>query len=278
MKRSDAADSTVLSTIILASALIVIVGAAYAAANNTVNYQLESAQFEQAQNVLVSLARVIKNAMLNPFSSGYVRSSFWKTIPQFEDTDENMTLTIADIGENWTYNIDINAIKIKGGPMIGVLTPRTILGNDNNDSLLFTDAGGSLAQVRIFQSNGAWVSLDYQRVRCVYIGNSTYYNGAEYESFNVFEVTMVNFTFGTFQPETQVLITVQNLGFGNGDDGPGPKQFSNNTSVSISLNGGEQQETYQLADLVSEQGGDPSKPVLVNVVIVNIECSMLKGG
>jgi len=274
LKRSDAADSTVLSTIILASALIVIVGAAYAAANNTVNYQLESAQFEQAQNVLVSLARVIKNAMLNPFSSGYVRSSFWKTIPQFEDTDENMTLTIADIGENWTYNIDINAIKIKGGPMIGVLTPRTILGNDNNDSLLFTDAGGSLGRVRVFQSDGAWTSLEYSRVRCVYIGSSDYYNGTGYESYNVFEITLINLTFGTFEPETQALITVQNRGLNVQE----PIEVSNNTSVSVSLNGGERQEIRDLAVLVSEKGGDPGKPVLVNVVIVNIECSLLKGG
>jgi len=277
LKRSNAADSTVLSTIILASALIVIVGAAYVAANNAVNYQLENAQFEQAQNVLVSLARVVKNVMLNPFSSGYVRSSFWKTIPHFEDTDENMTITIVDVAENRTYTnitLDINAIKIKGGPMIGVLTPKTILGNDDNDSLLFTEASGSLGRVRVFQSDGAWASLDYSRVRCVYTGTSDYYNGTDYESFNVFEITLVNLTFGTFEPETQVLITVQNRGLNVQE----PIEASNNTSVSVSLNGGEQQETRDLALLVSELGGDPNLPVLVNVVIVNVECSMLKGG
>jgi len=272
LKRENAADSTVLSTVILASALIVIVGAAYVAANNAINYQVENAEFEQAQNVLVSLAKVIKNVMLNPHSSGYVRSSFWKTIPQFEETSGNLTLTISDSGKNWTYNVGQNIIKIKGGYTIGVLTPRNLLGDG---SLLFTDPSGSLARVRVFQSNGAWVSLDYSRVRCVYIGSSDYYNSTidDYESLNIVEITLINLTFGTFEPESQVLITAENLGM-NAEQ---PIKASNNTFVQVRLSTGEYTDPIDLADLISRQGGNPGKPILINLVIVDTECSMLKG-
>ena len=274
LKRRNAADSTVLSTTILASALIVIVGAAYVAANNAINYQVESAEFDQAQNVLLSFAKVVKNVMLTPHSSGYVRSSFWKTIPQFEKASQNLTLTISDSGNNQTYNIGQNIIKIKGGYTIGVLTPRNLLGTD---SLNFTDPSGSLARVRVFQSDGAWVSLDYSRVRCVYIGSSDYYNSTidGYESLNVFEITLVNLTFGTFEPESQVLIIAENLGMNAEPESP--IKVSNNTIIQVRLSSGEQSPPIDLADLISIQGGNPGKPILINLIIVDIECSMLKG-
>ena len=269
LKGRNVAVSTLLSTTILASVLIIIVGAASFAANNAVNAHVENAQFDQAKNVLRSLAKVIKDAMLTSHSSGYVRSSFWKTIPQFENTQENLTLTIEDGAENWTYQVNQNAIKIKGGSLVGVLTPKTIWGND---SLLFTTPSGTLGRVRVFQSNGAWVSLDYSRTRCVYVGASDYYVGTGYESFNTVEVTVMNLTFGVFEPGTEASMIVENLGVSVEP----PIQVSKDAVFHVSLSGGESADPLPLAELVSNGNGDPEKPALVNVAFINIKVSMLR--
>jgi len=275
LKRTKMATSTVLSTVILASVLIVIVGAAYVAADNAIDLQIENAQFDQAKNVMLSLTNVIKSVLLNPHSSGYVRSSFWNTVPQFERTNGNLTLTIVDSINNETLDAYVtkNVVKIKGGQLVGVLTPTDLLGN-STDRLI--NASDSLGTVRVFQSDGAWVSLDYLRVRCVYIGSSNYYTGTGYESFNLFEITLVNVTFGVFEPGTQAFITVQNLGI---TPVPMPPDgWSNSTTVQVSLDGGESEGPYVLGDMVEEKGGDPAKPILINLAIVNIEVSMFRGG
>jgi len=265
--RRNLAVSTVLSTIILSSVLLVIVGIASFAANNAVNAQIENAQFDQAKNVLLSLTQVVKKVMFTPQSSGYVRSSFWNTIPQFVETGENLTVTIVDDDKNWAYHVPANIIKIKGGRYVGVLTPANLLGND---SLLLTDASSSLGRVKAFQSDGAWTSLDYLRVRCVYIGTSNYFNGISYERFNVVEITIVNFTFGVFEPGNQVFITVQNLGI----TALPSIQVSDNFTLHVSLTSGGVSANCTLTKL----GGETGKPVLINLIFVNIEISMLKGG
>jgi len=267
LKRKDVGVSTVISTIILSSVLLVIIGIASYAANNTVNAQIENAEFEQAGNVLLSTAQVVKRVMFTPRSSGYVRSSFSNTIPQFVKTGENLTISIVDGDKNWSYYFPVNIIRIKGGRQVGVLTPQDLLGEG---SLLLTESSGSLGRVRVFQSDGACVSLDYLRVRSIYAGVSDYFNGTGYEGFNVVEITLVNLTFGVFEPGTQALITIQNLGV----TAIPTIQASKNFIINVSLTSGETPANCTLSDL----GGDPQKQVLINLNFVNIEVSMLKGG
>lgn len=249
----------------ISSVILVIVGIASFAANNTVNAHIEEAQFEQAKNVMLAVDKIIKRVMFKPHSSGYIQSSFWKMVPQFTETGENLTLTI-DLGsQNWTYKIPINIVRIKGGSYIGITTPKNLLGNN---CTLLTNPEGSLGRISIYQSDGAWISLDYARVRCIYTGTSEYFNGSVYENFNVIEITMINMTFGIFEPGNQAFITIQNLGINSENR----LEVSGNFEIKVSSLDGE--ETKSLVEL----GGDPDIPTLINLVFVKVEVSILKGG
>jgi hypothetical protein len=271
MKKKDLAISTVLSTTILASTLLVIVGVSSYAAINAVNAQIENVQFEQAKNVLLSVSQIVKKVMYTPHSSGYVRSSFWMTVPYFIRTNENLTINLIDDGENITFDLPVNIIKIKGGPQVGILTPQNILGEE---VLLYTKISGSLGNVRVFQSEGAWTSLDYLRARCNYIGTTNYYDGNNWnnETVNVIEITVLNLDFGIFIPGKQAFITVENLGITSE-----LFQVSNNTTIDISITDKEFSESSKLSDLIEEAGGNPEKPIWIRLNFINIEVSMLEG-
>ena len=90
MKKAKAAISTSLSSIILAGVLLGIVGTASYAANNAINSQIEEAQFEQAENIMLSLDKIVKNIMFSPGSSGYIRANFQSMTPQFSSFEENI--------------------------------------------------------------------------------------------------------------------------------------------------------------------------------------------
>ena len=265
MKEKNRALSIPLSTIILASVLIIIVGVASFAANNAVNAQLEETQFEQAKNVMLAIDGIVKKVLFAHQSSGYVKSSFWKTTPQFIRTGENLTLIIDAGTANWTYQIPVNIIKVKGGPHVGVTVSKNIIGND---SLLLTDMSSSIGRVSIYQSDGAWVSLDYSRVRCVYTGIWEYFNGSDYESFNVVEITMINLTFGTVETGTQVFIMIRNLGVNS----KSITDVSGNFEVKVVSPEGEEVKSLE------ELGGDPSKRTIINLVFVNVEVSVMRSG
>ena len=264
MKRGNLAVSTALSTIILASVLLVIVGIASIVANNAINFQIEGAQFEQAKNIMLATDKIVKKMIFAPRSSGYVRSSFLSMTPQFTETGENLTLTIDADGENWTYQIPVNIVKIKGGAYVGVSSSQNLLGNA---SILLTDLAGSLGRIWVYQSDGAWISLDYSRTRCIYTGTSDLFNGSCYEPLNVIEVTLINLTFGVIEPDAQAFIIVQNLGTDSGS----PLEVSGNFKIKVSSPDGE--ETKSLEEL----GGDSSKPTLIHLAFIKIEISIVKG-
>lgn len=260
MARSNLAVSTVLSTVILTSVLLVVVITASFSANNVVNSQIENAQFDQAKNVMLALDNVVKKVMFKPHSSGYVRTSFWTTIPFLEETGENLTV-LAD--GNPEQEIPINIVKIQGGR--GVTSPNTedLVGGG---SLLLTAISDSLGRVHVFYSGAPWVSLDYCRVRCVYSGTVEFFNGTGYDTYNLIEVTILKVSFGASQVQDKASFIVQNTG-----TEAEQRQFSGNFSIGVQNQ--ELEETVYLTDL----GGDPSHPTLINFLVVRIEISILGG-
>jgi hypothetical protein len=63
--------------------------------------------------------------------------------------------------------------------------------------LILTDISDSLGRARVYQSSGAWTSLDYLRASCIDTGTVDYYNPtlSSYETYRVIEITMIKLTF-----------------------------------------------------------------------------------
>jgi len=267
LARGSLAISTVLSTVILTSVLLVVVITASFLANNVVNSQIENAQFDQAKNVVLALDGVVKKVMFKPHSSGYVRTSFWTTIPRLEETGENLTVLVD--GNPWR-EIPINTVKIQGGS--GVTRPVTQDLMGVNGSILLTSISDSLGLVHVYYSGASWVSLDYARVRCVYSGTVEFFNGTGLEPYNLVEITAVRVTFGPSQVQEKASFIVQNIGTGPEQlEIPGSPDNPNNFTIRVQNH--EMNETRCLTDL----GGDPSHPTLINFLVVGIEVSILGG-
>ena len=180
--KNDLGTSIVLSTIILTSVLCVIVFTASSVANDAINAQIENAQFDQAKNVMLALDKLIKRVIYKPESSGQVKTSFWTTKPYFIKTGENLNVTVWNNGQKeLEVAVPVNLVKIKGGPRTSVTLDKYLIGNED---LLLTNVSASIGRVRIYQSAGAWIALDYSRVRCINAGIMQYYNGTGYLGYS----------------------------------------------------------------------------------------------
>ncbi|MEM2342320.1 MAG: hypothetical protein QXX94_06065 [Candidatus Bathyarchaeia archaeon] len=255
--------SPVIAAIILASVLGIIVFVASNLANSVVDAQVEEAQFEQAKYVVLSLDKLIKRIMYEPESSGYIKTSFWKVTPYFEREVGNLTVEAPDL----EITIPINVIKIKGGPRVGVPAEQNLLGDE---SLIITGLTKPLGNIKVFQENGAWILLDYARIRCILTGrNVAYYNGTGYEPYNTVEIILIKIEFKDFRAGEQVSFIAKNAGIisiqRNIDGG--------NFTITVTRTDLNRTESISLADL----GGDPDCKTLLNVAIITIEVSILEG-
>jgi len=257
--------SPVIAALILASVLCIIVFAASNLANDIVSAQVEDAQFEQAKYVMVSLDKLIKRIIHEPKSSGYVKTSFWKVTPYFERNVGNLTLE----APNLEITIPINIVKIKGGPRVSISVEENLVGNE---SLIVRDAVGSLGNVKVYQlsGSGAYISLDYARLRCINTGrNISYYNGTGYEPYNTIEITLVKIEFRDFMVSEQASFIAKNIEITpiQRDVGKG------NFAIIVKRTDLNKTESITLVDL----GGDPNHRTLINAAIITIEVSILGG-
>lgn len=255
--------SPVIAAIILASVLGIIVFVASNLANDIVDAQVEDAQFEQAKYVMLSLDKLIKRIMYEPESSGYIRTSFWKVTPYFEREVGNLTVEAPEL----EITIPINVIKIKGGPRVGVPAKQNLLGDE---SPIITDLTKPLGNIKVYQEKGAWISLDYARIRCILTGkNIAYYNGTRYEPYNTVEITLIRIEFKDFRAGEQASFIARNVKI---------------ISMQRKMDRGDFTITVKRTDLnrvesicLSDLGGDPGCKTLLNAAIITIEVSILEG-
>jgi len=261
LKNGNLGISNVITTVILTSIMIIIILSASFLANNILNAQIERTQFDQSKNVLFTLDKIVKKVTFKPQSSGYVRSSFWTTVPFFVETGEVLQVWV---DQTLTNEIPINIVKIQGGRTVGVAVPENIIGSE---SILLTNVSDSLGRIQVYQSNQAWVALDYSRVRCIYSGTSELYNGTDYEIYNLVEINIIKITFGFFEVQDKASIVAQNISVEASQS-----EFFNNFTIRVKNS--DKEETICLSDL----GGDPNYPTLINFAIICVEASIRGGG
>ena len=235
---------------------------AYNVANDAVNQQVEEAQFEQAKNVMVALERLINRIIYKPQSSGYVQTSFWNISPYFVHTTDNLTITANGI--DLISPITVNMFKMKGGPRTSVPADDYLMGDEN---ILLQNISESLGRIEVIQSQGAWILLDYGRVRCVNAGVIEYYNGSDYEPYNLLELTIVKLGFGDVNVEEKSNIVAENKGLQSIQTEISQGDFT----LEVQL--GSQSETSTLLEL----GGNLGYKTLLNAVVIDVELS-IRGG
>jgi hypothetical protein len=253
----------VLASVILTSVLCIVVFAASNAANDAISVEIENAQFDQAKNVMLALDKLIRRIMYKPESSGYVKTSFFTITPYFVEAEESLALTAN--GQNLlpSDSIPLNTIRFKGGSHASVAADKDLIGNER---LLLTDTASSLGRIQVYQSLGAWITLDYSRVRCIYSGTVQYFTESSYQQYNLIEITVVNMVFKDFEPQEKASIIAKNAGLEL-------KQIEipEGNNFTIIVQKGSKSESCTLLDL----GGNTNYKTLINVAVVKIEVSIL---
>ena len=242
--------------------LVIIVTASFFA-NDVLSFNVESVQFDQSVNAILSLERVAQSIMFRPQSTGSVKTSFVTTDPYVVQDGTMVVL----IDGNETASIAVNVFKVEGGERVGVSSSQYELGNG---SLLLVGLDGSMSCVQKYEDQGAWVSLDYGRIRCVYCGEMDYYEGTDPEpaKMNVIEITAVRLSSGDISPLDRSRIILRNTGIQTQQI----EQAAGNFDITVQISGGE--NSVSLTSL----GGNATLSTLINFSIIDLEITVLGGG
>ena len=186
-KRARAVDekaiSPVVSTVIITATLLIILVVATALAFSMLEIQLQSLEFEQAKTMMMALDKVIAEVSLRPGAASSVEFNQRRGgIGIYQG--ETMTIYVLNGAQqvlelsNTTY-----VIKYRGGSMVSA-TPTNLSGSGK----LVVEAHESLGHVRVEVGGGAWIVLDYNRVRIS--------SNPSLEAVDVFVVLLRPGTFG----------------------------------------------------------------------------------
>jgi len=239
--------------------LLIIVLSASSLANQLLKGEVENAEFNQAKDVLSSLDKMIEKVTSATGSSGYIRSGFLTTHPRFEETAE--TLKVLANG-TLLKELDTSVVKIRGGrDVTGAF--RDIAGNSTPLVVGVTAPMGWLFTNR---TDAEDVVLDYSRARCVYKGFAQLYNGTEYETFNVLEVTVISLSSGSISFTKTGSFVVQNKALET-------KQYRFTGNFQVEAERGGLRKTVSLAEL----GGNTGYRTLLNFFVIYVEVSVVQG-
>ena len=163
-KRARAVDekaiSPVVSTVMITATLLIILVVATALASSMLEIQLQNLEFEQAKTMMMALDKVIAEVSLRPGAASSVQFNQRRggigvyqgeamTIYVLNGTQQVLELS------NATY-----VIKYRGGSMVSA-APTNLSGSGE----LVVEAHEPLGHVRVEVGDGAWIVLDYNRVR-----------------------------------------------------------------------------------------------------------------
>jgi hypothetical protein len=186
--------SPVISTVIITATLLIILVVATALASSMLEIQLQNLEFEQAKTTMMALDKVIAEVSLRPGAASSVQFNQRSggvgvyrggnmTIRVYND--QNKVLELSDA----TY-----VVKYRGGSMVSA-APTDLRGSDE----LVVDATKSLGYVRVEVENGAWIVLDYNRMRV-----------SSNPSLGTVDVFVLLLRPGTFGGAGMVTVKVQN--------------------------------------------------------------------
>jgi len=201
--KSNEAISVALSTIIISASILAITAIATFVSTNVLELQVQSTEFEEAKMTMILLDDIIEDVGLKQGSGGYLRfncRSGGLMIAQ------NNTLKVFVKGNpNPILNItSLIYLAYRGGRLVGY-TPTVLRGNNIP---YVTTIALPLCYLRIETGPGAWIRLDYNRVRIVDMGQ----NVVKGQVYNFVDITFIQLTRGEYRGSGSLSIKSQNIG------------------------------------------------------------------
>ncbi|MEM1998033.1 MAG: hypothetical protein QW241_07510 [Candidatus Bathyarchaeia archaeon] len=152
--------SPVISTVIITATLLIILVVASSLAISMLEIQMQNSEFEQAKTAMLLLDRTIMDVSLRPGAASSVQFNQRSGgIGLYEG--EALSIEIRS-GSNsiWSKTINSYVVKYRGGSMVSAAKADL-----TDPGGLIVDMSRPLGHVRIESGNGAWIILEYNRVR-----------------------------------------------------------------------------------------------------------------
>jgi len=264
-RKSRRGVSVVIATLVLSSTLLVIVLSTSNYANQLLKGEVENAEFNQGKDVLSSLDKMIERVTSATGSSGYIRSGFLTTYPLFEASGTTLKIIA---GETLLGEFNTIVVKIRGGRDVSGAF-RSISGYPTP---LVCNISAPMGWLFTNRTDAEEVVLDYSRARCVYKGLAQLWNGAEYEPFNVLEVTVVSLSSGSIAFKDTGAFVVQNKAWE-----PPQQLLFPKGDVQIRAEFGDSNKVVNLSDPSLGGASAPSHQTLLNFFVINVELSVVQG-
>lgn len=157
--------SPVISTVVITATLMVILIISAYVATNLLEVQIENTEFEQAKTNMTLLSELIADVALRQGAASSIKINQRAGGIGIYET-EAITLTLDGI-IRYPFNADTKfyMLKYRGGSLVS--TAETIIAGPGDPNALTVGPTEPLGLVKTIVENGAWVTLDFQRVRAV---------------------------------------------------------------------------------------------------------------
>lgn len=198
---SRRAISAVISSVILTSAVLVITLIAQYVSLTILAQQSQDQEFDQMKNNIMLFSEVVEDVATKPGTSGYLRFNLITAKPSFT-LSKTVSISVDSLGT--VLQGKTRMLEILGGSLVGVAGQQTISGSDN---YILTSLSSRLGRAYTNQSKGAWVVMDFLRMRVTYHGSFFFYDTGDGHSgyLNVVEISFINMSFGTIRGGSGVL-------------------------------------------------------------------------
>jgi len=197
--------SQAITTVILVMAVMSVSLAAFFFTQLNLTMQSEQAEFENAKEAMVNLARIIEN--LEEGDAHYVTFSMNSGGLELRKGVENIRLLVWDDERSVEWDLGkVNLIKLRSGSGVSGSSFRVLEGDvriNNKDDLLDRyimirpDNPGPMGVVYQEWDKGAWVVIDFGRIRVMPTGTIPRTDdGLTWYRVNTVDIVYVNITFG----------------------------------------------------------------------------------
>ncbi|MGB9717758.1 MAG: hypothetical protein ACPL4E_04885 [Thermoproteota archaeon] len=253
--------SEVVATVMLVTVTLgMIVGGVFFAQLN-LSMQAQATEFENGKASMISLAQMIEGLSLAKGSAAYTRFAISSGGLAVTPGAEKLTIKI-DGGTIFEDNVTL--VKLRGGGGVSSLDYQVLKGVQSLtpwECLIVSPVNPApLGWVYLKREQGAWVIMDFGRIRVVPSGiiNATR-DGVNWDPLNVVEITYVRIVRGTFSGSNvyDVCARVVNVT-------SRVIQLIDSTSITITVERGAYYNEYS-----TDQGGNGTI-VFLNIVDVEI--------
>lgn len=248
--RKRRAISPVISTLIISASVLVVTGIASFLALNVLELQSQQTEFDQARSNMQILASIIEDTGVKPGAGSFIRFNERTGGLGYVDTNP-LTVTTKVNGAPADLLISVDKplnLTYRGGRLVSTFDENVT----GTPDLMIEGLATPMGFISQQQANGAWLNLDFNRVRIV-TGNDVTVGNNKYQVVTVtfFKVSVDP---GNFTGSGNLEVKVQN-------EKIQPTQYTYSGDVTITVSHGTATKDYT----ITKAGSSAGIIVMVNV-------------